>query len=54
MKEWGIPFDHIESHWTERQFLMFIDRLSERYKKKPGGKSKVSFLEYAKGKGVIS
>jgi hypothetical protein len=30
MVEWGIPFDHIEEHWTDAQFMMFWRRLVER------------------------
>jgi len=33
MCEWGIPFDHIEEHWTFRQFEMMAQRLNERLKK---------------------
>ena len=34
MSEWGIPFDHIEEHWTERQWLMMLDRLVDRHNTK--------------------
>lgn len=30
MSEWGIPFDHIETHWTNRQLQMHAARLAER------------------------
>jgi hypothetical protein len=30
MAEWGIPFDHIEEHWTDSQYLMMLERLRER------------------------
>jgi len=30
MAEWGIPFDHIETHWTTRQLHMHAARLAER------------------------
>lgn len=28
--EWNIPFDHIEEHWTDRQFFTMYRRLAER------------------------
>lgn len=28
--EWKIPFDHIEEHWTDRQFFTMYRRLAER------------------------
>ena len=32
LAEWHVPFDHIEQNWTEGQFRLMIDRLSERKK----------------------
>jgi len=30
MAEWGIPFDHIEDKWTDRDFYTMYRRLVER------------------------
>lgn len=30
MSLWGIPFDYIEEHWTDRQYFMMVDRACER------------------------
>jgi hypothetical protein len=38
MAEWGIPFDHIEERWTDRQFLEMTDMLTERLKRQSGQK----------------
>lgn len=33
MAEYGIPFDHIENHWTEAQFRLMLRRMNERRRK---------------------
>jgi len=30
MSEWHVPFDHIETNWTDRQFYGMYRRLAER------------------------
>ena len=32
MTEWHVPFDRIEEQWTEGQFRLMLDRLTERKK----------------------
>lgn len=32
MAEWHIPFDHIETTWTEGQFRLMLERYNERKK----------------------
>lgn len=45
MSEWGIPFDHIEAHWTDAQFLAFADLLLERLRSQSGDKPKPTLGE---------
>jgi hypothetical protein len=33
MAEWGVSWDYIETHWTDRQYLMMVRRLAERCEK---------------------
>ena len=61
MAEWGIPFDHIEAHWTDRQFYMMLARLNERNRKSPrgsegsskGGRRKISYKAHLKERGLV-
>lgn len=49
MSEWGIAFDYIEEHWTDRQFHMMASRLMERLKQQSGkqsGKKSMSIQEF--------
>lgn len=32
MLEWGIPFDHIENHWTDRQYVAMVRARDDRIK----------------------
>lgn len=32
MAEWHVPFDHIETNWTEGQFRLMLERYNERKK----------------------
>lgn len=44
MSQWGISFDYIEQHWTDRQFYMMSQRLMERIKQQSGKSSKAGKL----------
>ena len=54
MDKYGIPFDHIEEHWTDRQFYTLIEAMITRGKKnKPAkqgkpGTSSMSLLSFTK------
>jgi len=30
MSEWGIPFDYIETHWTDREFMAMVNVHNKR------------------------
>lgn len=56
MAEWGIPFDHIENTWTDRQFLTMLRRLTERrrregeaYERASGRSAEPSRVAHARG-----
>jgi len=30
MLEWHVPFDYIEEHWTDRQFIAMLNAMADR------------------------
>ena len=50
MAEWGIPFDHIEDHWTDRQFYGMYHRLVERKQAEADAIKAATEKAQAKGK----
>ncbi|MCC6490670.1 MAG: hypothetical protein IT364_24505 [Candidatus Hydrogenedentes bacterium] len=59
MTEWGIPFDHIENHWTDRQFAMMCERLFERQENsrqrmsKGKGSKRMRYKAWLQDRGVL-
>ncbi len=33
MLEWHVPFDYIEEHWTDRQFIAMLNAMADRLEK---------------------
>lgn len=55
MAEWGIPWDYIDGHWTDRQFALMSRMLVDRKKRESGSRPERSsgkttkFKDWLKG-----
>lgn len=59
LSEWHISPREIEEHWTDREFLMYLDRMRERLEKQHKQqesvrrrKGKPGLVEYLRNEGI--